>query len=116
MKFHQRVLLMQKKKNVCPLSLKLKKQYVSIETIYNEWFGIGKYTRIIPGGIYSLETLHPEWHKNNNSALNKKLPRLQFIETTVAALAYYTCNPDDLVLYALKEIIPKTKRYLFGIN
>ena len=45
---------------VCPLSIKLKEKYVSMETIYNEWFGLGTYTGIIPGGIYSLETLHPE--------------------------------------------------------
>ena len=44
--------------NVCPLSFKLKEKYVSIATIYIEWFGIGTYTIIIPGGIYSLDTLH----------------------------------------------------------
>ena len=53
--------------NVCPLPFKLKEKYVSIATIYNEWFGFRTYTRINHGGIYSLETLHPEWRKNNNS-------------------------------------------------
>ena len=38
--------------NVCPISFKLKEKYVSIATIYNERFGLGTYTRIIPGGIY----------------------------------------------------------------
>ena len=44
--------------NVFLLSFKLKEKYVSIATIYIEWFGIGTYTIIIPGGIYSLDTLH----------------------------------------------------------
>ena len=43
--------------NLCPLSLKLKEKSVSVATIYNDWFGIGTYTIIIPGGVYSLETL-----------------------------------------------------------
>ena len=34
--------------------------------IYNKNFRLGTHTRIIPGGIYSLETLHPEWRKNTN--------------------------------------------------
>ena len=47
-------------KNVCSQSLKLKEKYVVISTIYNEWFGLGTYTRIITFKIYSLYTLHPE--------------------------------------------------------
>ena len=43
--------------NVCPQSFKLKEKYVSIETIYNEWFGLGTSAIIIPGGIKLLETL-----------------------------------------------------------
>ena len=58
--------------NLCPLSFKLKEKYDSIATIPNEWFGIGIYTRIYPGGIYSLETLHPEWRKNNNQSFKNK--------------------------------------------
>ena len=45
--------------NIRPLSLKRKGKYVSLSNIYNECFGLGNYTRIIPGGIYLLETLHP---------------------------------------------------------
>ena len=52
--------------NVCPISFKLKEKYVSIATIYNERFGLGTYTIIITGGIYSLETMHIEWRNNNN--------------------------------------------------
>ena len=52
--------------NVCPIKFKLKEKYVSIENIYNDWFGLGTYFIILPGGIYSLKTLHPEWHNNNN--------------------------------------------------
>ena len=62
--------------NVYPLSFKLKEKSFSIATIYNEWFGLGTYARILPGGIHSLEKLHPEWRKNNNSAFKKKLSRL----------------------------------------
>ena len=58
--------------NLCPLSLKFKEIYFSIATINNEWFGVGTYTRIIPGGIYSLETPHPERRKNKNPAFKKK--------------------------------------------
>ena len=104
------------RENVCPLSFKLKNRYVSIATIYNQWFGIGNYTRIIPGGIYSLETLYPEWRNNNNSAFKKKLSRLRFITTTIVTLASSTGNPDSLVLDALEEIILKMKRSLFGIE
>ena len=59
--------------NVCPISFKSKGTIVSIETIYNEWIGIGTYTRTIIGGIYLLETMPPKWRKNNNSASKKKL-------------------------------------------
>ena len=38
--------------NVCTLSFKLKEKHVSIASIYNEWFGIGTYKRIITGGTY----------------------------------------------------------------
>ena len=38
-------------KNVYPLSFKWKEKYLSIENIYNEWFGLGTYTIIIPDGI-----------------------------------------------------------------
>ena len=38
--------------NFCPLSFKFKEKYVSIATIYNEWFGIGTNTIIIPCGVY----------------------------------------------------------------
>ena len=34
------------------MQLKTKEEYVSIENIYNEWFGIGTYTIIITGGTY----------------------------------------------------------------
>ena len=88
--------------NVCPLSLKLKLKYVSTATIYNGWFGFGTYTRIVPVGIYSLETLHPKWHKNNNSAFKKKLSHLCFIATTVATLDSSTGNPNALVFDALE--------------
>ena len=37
-----------------PISLKLKEKYVSIATIYNEWFGLGTSKIILPCGIYSL--------------------------------------------------------------
>ena len=84
--------------NVCPLSFKLKETYFSIETIYNEWFGLGTYTIIVPGGIYLLETLHSQCNKNNNSAFNDKLSCLQFIATTVATLDYSERNPDSNVL------------------
>ena len=79
-------------------------------------FGLGTYTRILPGGVYSLETLYPEWRNNNNSSFKNKLSRLRFIATTVAALASSTENPDILVLGALKEIVPKIKRSLLGIE
>ena len=52
--------------SICTILFKIKEKYVSIATIYNEWFGIGTYTRIITVRIYSLETLHPEWTRNNN--------------------------------------------------
>ena len=52
--------------SICPIKFKIKGKNVSIATIYNEWFGIGTYTRIITVRIYSLETLHPEWTRNNN--------------------------------------------------
>ena len=94
----------------------MKEKYVSIETIYNEWFGIETYTRIITGIIYSLDTLHPEWRNKYNSESKKKLSHLQFIATTVATLYSSTGNPDALVLGDLEDIIPKTKRSLFGIN
>ena len=45
----------------CPISFKLIEKLVSIATIHNEWFGLGTYTIMLPGGIYSLETLYPEW-------------------------------------------------------
>ena len=45
----------------------------------------------------------------------KKLSRLQLIMTNVATLESYTENSDALVLDALKVIITKTKRSLFGI-
>ena len=54
--------------NVCLKPFKPKEKYVSIETIYNEWFGLGNSARVITGGINSLDTLHPEWHRNNNSS------------------------------------------------
>ena len=38
--------------HICSLSFKLKEKYVPIETIYNSWFGLVTYTRIIPGVIY----------------------------------------------------------------
>ena len=101
---------------VCTLSFKLKNIYVSISTIYNEWFGIGNYTRIIPGGIYSLQILQPEWRKNNNLAFNNKLSFLQFIVPNIEKLSSSTGNPDALVLDALGEIIPQMKRSLFVIN
>ena len=103
-------------KNVCSQSLKLKEKYVVISTIYNEWFGLGTYTRIITFKIYSLYTLHPEQHKNKNSAIKKKLARLQFIAITVATLDSSTGNPDALVLDALEQVILKTKISLFGID
>ena len=53
--------------NICPQSFKLKEKYISIETIYNAQFELGTYKRIIPGGINSLETMHLEWRRNNNS-------------------------------------------------
>ena len=87
-------------------TLKLKEKYVSRAEIYNEWFGIGTSTRIIPGEIYSLDTLHPEWHRNNNSAFKKKFSCLQFIFTTVATLNSSPWNTDALVLYALEEATP----------
>ena len=46
--------------NVCPKYFKLKEKYFSIATIYDEWFGLGSSARIIPGGINSLDKLHPE--------------------------------------------------------
>ena len=102
--------------NLCPVSFKLKGKYFSIATNYNEWFGLVTYTRIISDGIYSLETLHPEWHNNKNPAFNNKLSHTQFIVATDAILNYSTGNPDNLVLGALKEISPKTKCSLFGIE
>ena len=51
-----------------------------------------------------------------NSAFKNKLSRLQFIETTVATLSFSNCNPYALVLDALKEVTPKTKCSLFGIE
>ena len=94
----------------------MKETYFLIATIYNEWFGLGIYTRIIPGGIFSLETLHSEWHKNNNSSFKNKLSCLQFIATTVAILASSMSNPYDIVLDYLEDIIPKKKRSLFVIK
>ena len=80
----------------------MKEKYVSIETIYNEWFGLGTSKRIIPCVIYSVDTLQPEWHKNNNLQSKKKLSRLHFIVTTVATLDYSTGNLDALVLNVLE--------------
>ena len=51
-------------------------KYVSIATIYFHWFGLRIYTIIIPDGIYSLETLHPYCHKNNNSSFKNKLSHI----------------------------------------
>ena len=79
----------------------MKEKYVSIGTIYNEWFGPGTSTRIIPCVIYLVDTLQPEWRKNNNSKFKKKLSRLHFIVTTVATLDYSTGNLDALVLNVL---------------
>ena len=45
-------------KNVCPISSITKEKNASIETNYNEWFGLRTYTRVIHGEIYSVETLH----------------------------------------------------------
>ena len=99
-----------KHENVYPLSLKLRGKHVSIATIYNEWFRLGTYTKIIPGGIYSLETLHPEWHKNNNSAFKKELSRLRLIAATVSTLASSKCNQDALVLGCLRTGNYKNER------
>ena len=102
--------------NVCPISFKSKETNVSIETIYNEGIGIGTYTRTIIGGIYLLETMHPKWRKINNSAFKKKISCLWFTATNVTTLDYYKGDPYALVLDSLEEIIPKTKRSIFGIN
>ena len=75
----------------------MREKYVPIASIYNEWFMIVTYTRIINGGIYSLEILHPEWRKNNNSESKLKLSRLQLIATTVATLDSSIDNPDIIV-------------------
>ena len=93
----------------------MKNIYVSIETIYNEWFGIGTSAIIVPGRINLIETLHPEWHMNKKSVFNKKWSRLQLITTTVAKLDSSMCNPYDLVLGDWKEVIWK-KCSLFGIE
>ena len=86
-----------------------------IATIYNEFFGIGTSTRTITGGIYSLETLNLEWSKNNNSSSKRKLSHPQFIANIVATLDSFTGNTYALALYALEEIITKSKRSIFGI-
>ena len=100
--------------NVCPRSFKLKEESVSISTIYNEWFGLGSSAIIIPCGINSLETLHPEYCRNKNSASRRKLLRLRFISTTVAKLASYTCNLDALVIDTLEEVIQKLNALFLG--
>ena len=94
----------------------MKEKYFSIATIYNEWFRLGTYTRILPGGIYSFETLCLEWRNNNNSISKKKLSRFRFIATTIETLASSTGKPDIIVFDALEEMIPKTKRSLFGTD
>ena len=93
------------RENVCLLSFKFKEKYFSIATIYNEWFGLGTFKRIVPGVIYSSDKLHPEWRNNNNSAFKKKLSRLQLIANTVVTLAFSIRDKHALVLDALKETI-----------
>ena len=56
--------------------IQIERKYVSIATIYNEWFGLGTSAIIIPDGIYSLQIMCPEWRRINKSALKKKLSRL----------------------------------------
>ena len=79
-------------------------------------FGIVTSARNINGWINSLETLHPEWRRNNNSAFKKKLSCLRFIATNAAELVYSTCNLDALIVDELEEVMPKTKQSLFGIK
>ena len=90
--------------------------YFSIATTNNEWFRLVTYKRIKCCGVYSLETLHSEWHRNNNSAFKNKLSCLQCIATTVATLDFYMSNPDAHVLDDFEDIFPKLKHSLFGIN
>ena len=95
--------------NVCTISFKLWEKCVSIAKIYDAWFGIETYKRTLSGEIYSLETLHPEWRNNNNSAFKKELSRLWLIVSTVTTLASSMSNP-------YRRDNPPKKRSIFVIK
>jgi hypothetical protein len=81
----------------------------SLQTLYNEWHGIGEYLDIpVPGGIAALEASHKaKWRNHFSGNEVKTFSRVKIIITGIDAMQYRTQHTIDLVIEELDLVFQK---------